>query len=55
MQDLREEAARRLLMVPGETYAFPVGILNSFAVPLAGGQSAGPLLKHVSPDGTFCL
>ena len=30
-------------------------ILNSLAVPLAGGQSAGPLLERVPPDGAFCL
>lgn len=30
-------------------------ILNSFAVPLAGGQSVGPLLERVPPDGAFCL
>lgn len=29
VQDLRAEAARRLLMVPGETYAFPVGSIDS--------------------------
>lgn len=30
-------------------------ILNILAIPLAGGQSAGPLLERVPPDGAFCL